>query len=442
MTVTDDLTQLVLDALCQPVPAIGYWLSREVSRRFPDMALFEGSMPPFNVEAFAAEGLCHLTERLVPYPYRLRHWQPDIGTISRVQVALFDVRWEGEEFAVLITHWPGDSGTYHYGILAATMQAAERFHDAVCTWNTRTPDEYILVFDFNGWNRDEALLAAIESATLDSVVLHGSLCHEIVADVTSFFAARETYAEYGIPWKRGILFVGPPGNGKTLLVKSLVNMLDQKCIYVKTFAAGGPDQMGIHAIFERARAMAPCVIVLEDLDSLITPNNRSYFLNEMDGFAGNEGVLTLATTNHPERLDPAILDRPSRFDRKYPFMLPEREERRLYIARWNETLRPAVRLSAGGVERMADETDDFSFAYLKELFISSLMRWIAVQVEGGMDAVMGEQVAMLRDHMAYIGEPPVDLGSGGVPEFGGRWGRGARHRGLHGHVGPQGEFPM
>ena len=133
-------------------------------------------------------------------------------------------------------------------------------------------------------------------------------------------------------------------------------MAEQKCIYVKTFSAGAPDQMGIRAIFEKARELAPCLLVLEDLDSLITPNNRSYFLNELDGFAGNEGVLTLATTNHPERLDPAILDRPSRFDRKYPFPLPEREERLAYIANWNHTLRPALRLSAEGIDRVADAT--------------------------------------------------------------------------------------
>jgi SpoVK/Ycf46/Vps4 family AAA+-type ATPase len=69
---------------------------------------------------------------------------------------------------------------------------------------------------------------------------------------------------------------------------------------------------------------------MEDIDSMVTDKIRSLFLNELDGFATNVGVVVLATTNHPERLDPAILDRPSRFDRKYYFELPAEAERRAY----------------------------------------------------------------------------------------------------------------
>ena len=63
----------------------------------------------------------------------------------------------------------------------------------------------------------------------------------------------------------------------------------------------------ITAVFQKARRHAPCVLIFEDLDSLVTKHKRSFFLNEMDGFAGNDGILALATTNHPEKLDPAIL---------------------------------------------------------------------------------------------------------------------------------------
>ena len=69
-------------------------------------------------------------------------------------------------------------------------------------------------------------------------------------------------------------------------------------------------------VFDKAREMAPCLLVLEDLDSLINDRNRSFFLNQLDGIEGNDGLLVLTTTNHPERLDPALSDRPSRFDRK------------------------------------------------------------------------------------------------------------------------------
>jgi transitional endoplasmic reticulum ATPase len=69
-------------------------------------------------------------------------------------------------------------------------------------------------------------------------------------------------------------------------------------------------------VFEKAREVSPCVIVLEDLDSLITDFNRSFFLNQVDGLHNNDGLLLIGTTNHFDRLDPGLSTRPSRFDRK------------------------------------------------------------------------------------------------------------------------------
>lgn len=69
-------------------------------------------------------------------------------------------------------------------------------------------------------------------------------------------------------------------------------------------------------VFGKARLLAPCVLILEDLDSLINDRNRSFFLNQLDGIRGNDGLLLIATTNHFDRLDPGLADRPSRFDRK------------------------------------------------------------------------------------------------------------------------------
>jgi SpoVK/Ycf46/Vps4 family AAA+-type ATPase len=268
----------------------------------------------------------------------------------------------------------------------------------------------VLVFENGSWSKDEDLFAAIQGATFDTLILKGHLKDEIHDDVHRFFAAQATYEEYGIPWKRGILLVGPPGNGKTLTVKALVNSVLVPCLYVKNFRAPhGVDEINIRSVFDRARRMAPCVLVLEDLDAQLTPQNRSFFLNELDGFALNRGILTLATTNHPERLDPAILDRPSRFDRKYPFEVPEQPERLAYLALWNATLKPALRLSEEGIGVIADQTEGFSFAYLKELGLSSMMAWIASAERSPMDEVMAAQVVTLREQMVSSpAEPEPD----------------------------------
>src|SRR5205807_1697123 len=147
-----------------------------------------------------------------------------------------------------------------------------------------------------------------------------------------------------------LLFAGPPGNGKTHMVKALVNALGRPCLYVKSFSqAHSPNEYSMRAVFQRARASAPCILVLEDLDALVTDQSRSFFLNEMDGFAVNAGVLSVATTNHAERLDPAIVKRPSRFDRTYRFDLPGDTERATYIARWNASLRPEMGLDEAAI---------------------------------------------------------------------------------------------
>jgi ATPase family associated with various cellular activities (AAA) len=438
-----ELETLIDDILRQPPPAMGYELSGRLPGLFPHEGILEGIAPAFNVQAHAEAGLCTMTLRPVPHAEWTTFWTgPELDQIDRPQQAIFDLTWEGENLTLLIMHFGPQGPQYRYYLVARERAIALRFHDVVCTFNTQVADDELLVFDVNGWNKDEILFAAIKNATLDNLVLAGSLKETILHDLTQFFDSRDTYAEYGVPWKRGVLFVGPAGNGKTHAIKALVNALGQSCIYVKTFGGGGPqDQMMIRAIFERARAVSPCIVVLEDLDSFITPSNRSYFLNELDGFAGNDGILTLATTNHPERLDPAIVDRPSRFDRKYPFDLPGGDERLRYISHWNASLRPALQLSPEAVERVSLQTDGFSFAYLKELFLSATMRWIESGEAGSMDVIMAQQVPVLHDQMASIIELPSDPGYSMQGQFGG----GIRHHGPRGfgmqHPGP-GDIPL
>ena len=311
-----------------------------------------------------------------------------------------EVVWQGHTLGVITLHWvEGYNRTYYYWILADSEEIAKDFLLAVCAWNSEIRSE-VLVFESGCWDKDEHLFHAIKNATFDNLVLRGSLKQEIRQDLERFFASRSIYEEYAIPWKRGILFVGPAGNGKTHAVKALLNTMKQPCLYVKSFRAEyRTDEHNIRDVFTRAREAAPCILVLEDLDSLVTAQNRSFFLNELDGFATNVGIVALATTNHPERLDPSILDRPSRFDRKYPFELPAMAERQTYIELWNTSLKPALRLSDAAAAQIAEMTAGFSFAYLKELFLSSMMRWIITPQPGTMSTLMAGQVDVLREQM-------------------------------------------
>src|SRR6185295_18233072 len=98
-------------------------------------------------------------------------------------------------------------------------------------------------------------------------------------------------------------------------------------------------------------------------------------------------------------LDSSILDRPSRFDRKYYFQLPADTERRAYIAKWNCELQPEMRVTEESIARVVSETHDFSFAYLKELFVKSMVQWISSGGAGSMDEVLLGQTELLRGQM-------------------------------------------
>lgn len=150
-------------------------------------------------------------------------------------------------------------------------------------------------------------------------------------------------------------------------------------LYVKTFNSFSGPEYGIRQIFLQARRLAPCLLIFEDIDSLILPNVRSYFLNEVDGLESNHGILMIASTNHLERLDPGIAKRPSRFDRKYIFDVPNKEERVQYCDYWRHKLRnnKKVQFPKEMSARIAEITSDFSFAYMKEAFVAALLVIVA-----------------------------------------------------------------
>ncbi len=146
-------------------------------------------------------------------------------------------------------------------------------------------------------------------------------------------------------------------------------------LYVRSLSSFRGPEYSLSEIFTRARRMAPCFLVFEDLDSIVTDAVRSYFLNEVDGLRNNDGILMLGSTNHLERLDPGISKRPSRFDRKYLFPDPDLEQRWQYCEFWrkkldgNEDVEFPARLS----NAIAAITKGFSFAYIQEAFVAALL---------------------------------------------------------------------
>ena len=201
-------------------------------------------------------------------------------------------------------------------------------------------------------------------------ILEDGLLDDIGQQARAFFEGRTAYARLRIPYRRGFLFVGPPGNGKTLATRYVARSCSEavKGITFWTFRARKhSDDDDIAHLFDMASCKAPSLIVLEDIDSLAneTQITRAGLLSELDGLSANEGVLVLASTNHPEDIDSALCHRPSRFDRVWHFKLPDSDLRRMYVNRSFPWVSPEQEnVLVGG-------TEGWSFAYLNELRASA-----------------------------------------------------------------------
>ncbi|MBI1948833.1 MAG: ATP-binding protein [Deltaproteobacteria bacterium] len=363
-------------------------------------AVLDGVGAPFDVTDFADEGKC--TVRLAPDAHSQMRtaWSRAHGLRVAPVNAVYDVTWEGNRLRVVVAAWRAGFERVEQSIVVADTDAVARaFTQAVCMF-CNAPGRSVLRFMGGCWSRSHDLWEQVQGASFDDLVLAGDLKARIQEDFTTFLAAKAEYERYGVPHKRGVLFLGPPGNGKTHCLRAVIKLLDVPCLYVQSLKDRyGTEDANIEQVFARARETSPCCLVFEDLDAMIHDKNRSAFLNQLDGLASLDGVLTLATTNHPERLDPAILERPSRFDRKYHFGLPEAPERHRYLGMWNAKLDAAMRIADAELATLVEATHDFSFAYLKELYVSSMVRWMVQRKPGTMAAELKEQLEALRAQM-------------------------------------------
>jgi len=179
----------------------------------------------------------------------------------------------------------------------------------------------------------------------------------------------------------------------------LVGQQDHEIHNLIHYRFAGPEY-ALDQIFSKARATAPCYLVFEDLDSIVSESVRSFFLNQVDGLSNNNGILMIGSTNHLELLDPGISKRPSRFDRKYLFPNPSFEERIMYAEFWRNKLlrdeKSGQNPNSGGTVSDPDEklefpkemcravagiTDKFSFAYIQEAFVAALLMIASEQDE-------------------------------------------------------------
>ena len=192
---------------------------------------------------------------------------------------------------------------------------------------------------------------------------------ENLAEIVNYLHDPSKYQEIGASMPKGVLLVGPPGTGKTMLAKAVAGEANVPFFsmsgseFVEMFVGMGASK--VRDLFKQAKEKAPCIVFIDEIDAIGQKRSGGQYggndereqtlnqlLTEMDGFEGNTGVIILAATNRPESLDPA-LTRPGRFDRRVPVELPDLLGREAILKVHAKKIKVAEDVDFNKIARMA-----------------------------------------------------------------------------------------
>ena len=202
---------------------------------------------------------------------------------------------------------------------------------------------------------------------------------ENLAEIVDYLHNPTKYTDVGASMPKGVLLVGPPGTGKTMLAKAVAGEANVPFFsisgseFVEMFVGMGASK--VRDLFKQAKEKAPCIVFIDEIDAIGQKRNAgsgiggndereqtlNQLLTEMDGFEGNNGVIILAATNRPESLDPA-LTRPGRFDRRVPVELPDLKGREEILKVHARKIKTAPDVDFHTIARMAAGTSGAELA--------------------------------------------------------------------------------
>jgi len=188
---------------------------------------------------------------------------------------------------------------------------------------------------------------------------------KVVDEIQKFWNMENLFKEYKLAYKRGIILWGPPGSGKSSTIQMIMRDVVERDGIVIKFGHPALFCDGLRK-FREIQPTTPIVILMEDLDSILENYPESDVLNILDGVNQIDKAVFLATTNYPEKLGARIINRPSRFDKRFKIGHPNVESRRMYF----EYIIGKDKIDSLKIDinRWVKDTEEFSIAHLKELF--------------------------------------------------------------------------
>lgn len=292
--------------------------------------------------------------------------------------------YKGDEFYVAIRTVVDDMGELRKVafVFANDIDEAIKSFDKIIPSSPYEPGVYTLQTSSQGFK-----LSPVNIKNVEKPILNDNIDKYLFDDLKYFFNNKKFYEDNELAYKRGILMYGPPGTGKTQTIRHFLSQhSDKYCIIVdatKDYYDGLADFMKI------ILKDHDCIIVFEDIDGM-SDYNRSSVLNFLDG-VDNINAFFIATSNDLSKIDRALVDRPSRFDRFYEIGLPNKDTRRKLLLRWFPELEKDETL----LEKLIKMTDKYTGAYFKELFIFSNIQGVGIE-----EAVehLNKQIIMLKEY--------------------------------------------
>lgn len=211
-------------------------------------------------------------------------------------------------------------------------------------------------------------LSAFDMNTTKLLRFNDSVADAVINEITSFWSRRDLYRQFNTPFKRGILLWGPPGGGKSSIVRILANdiITNHNGVVLQW-----DNAYRFETSYELIRSVEqdkPIIVIMEDLDSILEYEEREV-TNILDGIKRYENIVFLATTNYPDRLSQRIVNRPGRFDKKFEIGSLDAANRRTLIS----SIVPGNLLATIDLDRWVQDTEGMQIAHIKELVIAVMV---------------------------------------------------------------------